>query len=101
MTEPPNPLADFRLPHLLILRHPPPLTWPSRRALIPLNPVVLLNLVLPQIILTILVLARATREGALVDLGRFRAVLQPAVLGHAALEPLWITLGAVPANIAA
>lgn len=56
---------------------------------------------LPQIVWPVLVLAHAPRERALVDARRRVAVLQLAVLGHAALEPLRRALGAVAADVAA
>ena len=84
------------IPQLLPLARPP-----LRNPLILLHPVVLLNLMLPQIVRPVLVLAHAPGERTLVDDRRRRAVLQLAVLGHAALEPLRVAAGAVAADVAA
>lgn len=69
--------------------------------LLPINEMPLIELMLPQVVLSVLVLARASRVGTLVDFWRLRRVLQLLVLRHAALEPLRVALGPVPADLAA
>ncbi len=61
---------------------------------------ILLNLMLSQIVWPVLVLARASGERTLENLGRLRAVLQLLVFGHAALEPLGVTLRSITADLA-
>ena len=83
---------------------------PSRLNLLPLtrslahtlaiNVVPFVLLVLPQVILPVLVLARATRVRASEDLSYSR-VLRPFMLRHASLEPLRVAFGPVAALVAA
>lgn len=85
--------------NLLPLRRPPHDILP-RVPLLTLHKVTLLDLVLPQVIGAIPVLARAAWVRAAVDLGRARGVLQLLVLGHAAWEPSGVALGSVAADVA-
>ena len=73
---------------------------PLRRPFLAINKVTLFDLVLLQIIWTILVLAAATRIQTSVDLGWAAGVLELLVPSHASSEPLWVSLGTITTNIA-
>lgn len=85
----------------LSLGHLLPLARPSTRPLAPVDKVVLLKLVLPQVVRPVLVCGLAPRVRTPIPLGRLGRVLELLVLCHAAVEPARIALGPVAADFAA
>ena len=74
-----------------------PLPFPFPPVVLPVHKVTFIDLVLPQVIWSVLILALATMEWTTIDLWWSIGVLQLFVFRHASSEPFGVTFGTITA----